>query len=145
MKINKTISDSNSNMIASKRITTRNTIKKKFEKARMNRVEEENDMNHAMKPLTTLSYAITSAKSSDLKTRENNFSSRNRSSKKFLSNQCIAPKASLMQTDPKRQYNINVFCKRLRLLLSPQFVNSAICIQEISKILKQLHDLEIVV
>lgn len=137
--------DSKSDMITSKLFTSQNIIKKKFEKARMNQVDQENDTNHAMKSLTTFPHAIASALSSDSKTKEPDFPYRNHASKKFISHQRLAPKTGLMETVKKREYNINTLCKRLRLLLSPQFANSEIHMHEISTILNDLHDLEIII
>lgn len=139
MSLDKTTElDSKSNMFSSKLIATQNIIKKKLEKARMIRVEQENDTNHAMKPLTTFSHAIASAIPNELKTKKSDSAS-----KKSISRQRLARKIRL--TDEKsRQNNINALCKRLRLLLSPQFANNAIHTHEISTILNDLHDLEII-
>lgn len=147
MELDKTKSDSKSNMIASKLFTTQNIIKKKFEKARMIRIAQEKDTNHAMKPLTPPPppHVFATALSSDSKTKKIDFSSRKHSSKKPILHGRLAPKIRLIQTAKKREYNINTLCKRLRLLLSPQFANSVINKHEISTILNDLHDLEIFV
>lgn len=145
MALDKTESASKSKMLASKLFTTQNIIKKKFKKARMNRVQQENDMNYTMKRLTPLPCTIASAISSDSQTKELDITARNHSLKKIISKNRLASKTKLMRTGKTKEYNINALCERLRLLLSSQIANNTINTHEINTILRKLHDLEIFV
>lgn len=123
--------ESKSNVSASKLFTTQNIIRKKFEKAYLNRLEQE---NHTIKPVLS-SVAPTSAQSSDLSATEVN-SFHQKQPKRVHSTKIVRMNAN---------HHINKLCERLSLILSSPLTSRAKHSHEINSILDELHDLGIIV
>lgn len=104
-------------LIDSKVFNTQSIIRNKYKKARMDRLELENETARTKNPIIANSIAIASA------SKQINFSI----------------------PIQLKQSNVNELCMRLRLLLSSSFANSDNHTQEMNSILNELHVLDIIV
>lgn len=122
-------STSNANMT---QITdTQNVLRNKFEKACMNRFNHEQEVNQALKPLTSIPSpsSLTSISISDLDSRENVFSLRK-----------LSTTSNKFQSIGK-----NDLCERLRVLLNSQIADNVNHTQEINSIIIKLRELGILI
>lgn len=140
----------------SKLTATQNVIKNKFEKAYTNRLVNEHDVNHVMKPLTASPSSSTSSSSStstvDLESKNSDFSIHNLS--KTTTNNSpqlhLATKSdsnhAIKLNEEKHQHDPNTLCAILRILLASSPNDGDIrCTQQIKSILDELRELEIII
>lgn len=137
----------------SKLAATQSVLRKKFEKAYTIRIENENDVDSAMKPLTskpTLTTTTTSAQiTNDLESKNNDFSLQNISKTTNNSTQLhLASKSHFddaIKTNEAKQHDPNTLCAILRLLLASSSTNALDlkCMQAINTILDELRKLDI--
>lgn len=120
----------------SKLAATQSVIRNKFEKAYTNRIENENEVNSVMKPLTTNPTLTTTTATSaqiagDLESKNNSFSLHNLSK----------------TTNNAKQHDPNTLCEILRsLLVSSTTTTNADdveCMHSINAILDELRKLDI--
>lgn len=102
----------------SKLTATQNVIRNKFEKAYVNRLEHEHDVNQAMKPLTSPTTSLLSL---------------------------VTPQNSSFKTSSLEINNINDLCKRLQKLINSPINTNDNRNQEITCIIGKLRELEIIV
>lgn len=126
----------------SKLTATQNVIRNKFEKAYTNRIVNEHDVNHAMKPLT--------ASAVDLESENNGSSLHNHSKTTNNSEQLhLATKSysnHSIKTNEEKHHDPNTLCDILRILLaSPLNVDDMKSMQQINAILDELRKLEIII
>lgn len=125
---------------------TQNIIKKKFEKAYMNRLEHEDDVNQAMKPLTAVSASISDDIESKNVSLRDLSKTMNRTSQLRLASKSYSIHASESERNKTTQKNQdpNALCDSLRMQLSSLFAGDMNCMQSINAILEQLRDLDII-
>lgn len=112
---------------ASKFAATQNIIRNKFKKAYKNRIKNEHDVSHAMKPITT---AITD----DLKSNKSDHSKTTNTPELQLGAKNNSSHLKKKSEDP------NTLCDILRMLLTSGQNDS-----EINDILNELRDLDIII
>lgn len=138
--------ESRSNVNTMKLSVTQNVIRNKFKTAYMHRLEDEHNVNQAMKPLTVDPTITTSSIKNEMETNENDFPIQNQSETITTTNWNAAKinskqpfKLKLVETN-----NIpNELCNRLREILTSTNVDSTNHSEEISQIIKKLRNLEI--
>lgn len=111
---------------------TRNAIRNKFKKAYTNRIEREEDVNLAMKPLTAAPAAPTQPTTSVLEPQKEDSSPHHHRYRQLKS----LPK--------KTHCDSNELCNKLRFLLTSQLSGNAKHTREIGAIVKKLREQKIV-
>lgn len=129
------------NEILLKTIDTQDVIRKKFEKACMNRLEREHDVNQAMKPLTEISTLTSTLISDELEPRDIDFPFQNSSKQQLHSAANKSTKSRLI----RKNHDPNELCDRLRILLTTQIAGNVNQMQEIQTIIAELRNLEVIV
>lgn len=137
----KTEQESRSSEIRSKLSVTQNVIRNKFEKACKNRLEHEHDAKQAMEPFTQ--NQPLEIKTGDLQFKDNEYSIHD------LSNTTTKNSTLQLCLPPKKKYekhcNSNELCDDLRILLSSLINGNGNCMQEINRIIEELHEQEIII
>lgn len=122
--------ESNNNAICSKAYKTRSVIKNKYAKARMDRLEHEQEVARTIKPIIDNSNTVASA---------------SHLSYNSTAEQSIFSVPSQMNQSKTVRKNVNELCARLRLLLSTTFASNDNHTPEIKMILNELHTHNIIV
>lgn len=122
----------------SKLTATQNIIRNKFEKAHKIRLENEHDVNRAMKPHTASITSGLESKNND--PRIVSKTTTNHSPQLHLATESCSNHVIKTNDDP------NTLCDILRTLLaSSQNVDKIECMRQINAILDELRDLEIII
>lgn len=135
----------------SKLSATQNVIRNKFEKTLTNRLEHEQDVEQALKPLTAI--ASIQEKQKPQQHQHHNITDETESKNKHAkimnsaSRMCLPNKSYLNNVDNSRTIkqklrDPNELCDNLRMLLASPFATD---MNSINAILEELRDLEIIV
>lgn len=122
--------------------TTQNAIRNKFEKAYATRIEHEHNVDNAVKSIAGSSSSSSSqhAITDNLESTDNN---NNKNVKTIGINK--TNKVKSVQNDEETNSNPNVLCDDLKMHLKTLLDGDKNSMRSINAILKELHDLEIIV
>lgn len=133
MEHEKSIAYPENKPIPSKVFNAQSVIINKYKKARMDRLEREQEAARSIKPIIVDSNAVasTSRLSTDSAFKQINFS--------------LPPSSKQSLSVRPNEKTVNALCKRLQLLLSTPFADSDNRTSEMNSILNELRALEIIV
>lgn len=127
---------------ASKLTATQNVLRKKYNKAYMNRVEHEREVNEAMKP-HTVSLSTSTTKTADFESETVNSTPEELHllSKSYSMHPV---KSELIKRNEEKQRDANALCDSLRKLLPSLLTGDMNCMQSINNILEEMRDMGII-